>query len=90
MTSNLGENNKKITLADYYNSLPGCIAPKARFIEEVRSRCHVTEQTVRNWVLYGMRPNNDAHLRVLSELTGIKADELFPENRKGAVKAHHG
>lgn len=71
------EKGKKMTLKDYYKSLPSCKSPRKEFISEVSSRCGVSEQTVRNWCIYGMKPQDFKHVKVLSELTGIKEDMLW-------------
>lgn len=66
-----------MTLNGYYKTLPTHTAPKKSFIAEVAQRCGVSEQTVRNWCIYGMKPNNYKHIRILSEITGIKEEDLW-------------
>ena len=63
-------------LADYYRNLPDAVYPKTDFINEVAVRAHVTATTVRNWI-GGMRPQNEKHINILSEITGIPVDKLF-------------
>lgn len=74
------QNSQKLSLKGYYEGLPKPFSPKQNFLEEVQRRCgNVTMTTVRNWVLYGRRPNNPVHKSILSELTGIKEEELWTD-----------
>lgn len=68
---------KKMTLKCYYNQIPMHSAPRKDFIKRVSNKCGVSENTVRNWCIYGMRPKDYAHVRILSEMTGINEDELW-------------
>ena len=36
-----------------------------------------TRTSARNWVIYGMKPNNPSHILILSEITGIPPEELW-------------
>ncbi len=72
-----GLNSRNITLESYYKGLPKATYPKSSFIALVANKCEVTHITVRNWIKYGMRPNNPAHIKILSEITGIPEEELF-------------
>lgn len=77
-TSNtFDEKPQKITLKGYYQLLPVRSAPRYDFITEVARRCKVREQTVRNWILYGMKPQQHIHVEILSELTGINEEDLW-------------
>ena len=67
-TNDLGRKADKITLKGYYKNLPE---------PEVAQRCNVTTATVRNWIMYGFRPENPEYVAVLSEMTGIPADSLW-------------
>lgn len=71
--------SQKLTLEGYYKGLPRRRSPRYDFISEVVKRCNVREQTVRNWILYGIRPQQKQHIEVLSELTGIKAEDLWTD-----------
>ncbi|WP_143089316.1 hypothetical protein [Prevotella sp. KH2C16] len=71
------KNRKKMTLRGYYEGLPDANCPKTDFINEVASRTGVTSTTVRNWIFYGMKPANENHIKVLVDVTGIPADELW-------------
>lgn len=73
------EKSQKMTLKGYYRGLPMRSAPRYDFITEVAKRCNVTEQTVRNWVLYGMKPQQHIHVEVLCELTGISEEDLWKD-----------
>lgn len=73
------ENSQKITLKGYYQRLPLRTAPRYDFIREVAKRCKVREQTVRNWILYGMKPQQHIHVEILSKLTGINEEDLWKD-----------
>lgn len=66
-----------ITLQGYYKNLPEATYPKSNFIRDVAARCGVTDVTVRNWIKYGMKPNNPEHAAILSEMTGIGIENLW-------------
>ena len=71
------EKREKMTLKGYFSALPKRKSPRKEFIEEVVRRCGVSEQTVRNWCIYGMKPLDFHHVKVLSEMTGIMEDDLW-------------
>ncbi len=73
------ENKKKITLRGYYENLPDASCPKTDFINEIASRTGVTSTTVRNWIFYGMKPANEKHIMVLTDITGISKNELWED-----------
>jgi hypothetical protein len=75
----IGEKTPKMTLKGYYASLSKRRSPRYEFISEVVKRCHVSEQTVRNWILYGIKPQQKQHVEVLCELTGIKEEDLWTD-----------
>lgn len=70
---------KKMTLKDYYTSLPNASHPKTDLINEVAMGTGVSAATVRNWFLYGMRPQNRKHIEVLVSKTGISAEDLWED-----------
>ena len=69
----------KITLKDYYSNLPNATHPKTEFINEVIKKTGVSFTAVRNWVVYGMKPNNPEHIAALSEITGISPENLWSD-----------
>lgn len=71
-----------MTLRDYYQGLPARTSPKTRFVEEVMDACGTKEVTVKNWVNGKSLPANPAHRQILSDITGIPEDELFPKLKK--------
>lgn len=79
--STLGNNHEIITLRGYYKGLPNANCPKSDFIRNVAFKCKVTESTVRNWINYGMKPNDPEHISILSEMTGIPRENLFKNDR---------
>lgn len=76
-SNNSLRNGRIMTLKSYYKNLPAPTHPKKEFIRDVATKCGVSEATVRNWVMYGFRPVNEEHIKVLSEATGISADNLW-------------
>ena len=73
------KNKGKITLQGYYEELPEAEYPKKNFINTVVSKTGVSSTTVRNWIFYGMKPANENHIKVLVEVTGIPANELWAD-----------
>lgn len=67
----------KRTLRDFYYTLPNAVHPKTDFINEVAVEAGVSTATVRNWMVYGMRPLNKKHIDILVRKTGIPAEELW-------------
>lgn len=78
-TNTSGEKLRKMTLKDYYDALPSATCPKKEFIREVMRRTGMSDSAVRTWIKYGMRPNNPENVRTLSELTGIREEELWTD-----------
>ena len=72
-----GEKIKKMTLKSYYSALAEQKTPLQTFIATVSERCGVSEQTVRNWCLYGIKPQSYEHVKVLMEMTGLKEKDLW-------------
>ncbi len=78
-TNTLELDPAKLTLADYYQAIPDIrITPRFQFLEKIMEKCEVNESTARNWVAMRSRPQKESHYRILSELTGIPAENLFP------------
>lgn len=71
----------KITLKDYYKSLPKPVtfSEKQKFLERIAQRCDVSDTTVRNWCMYGFKPQKKEHVAILAEETGIPAEDLFED-----------
>lgn len=66
-----------MTLKDYYENLKPLHAPKAEFVREIAQECGVREATVRNWIMYGMKPKEKAHIEIIENKTGIAKDKLW-------------
>ncbi|MBD5223620.1 MAG: hypothetical protein HDS71_06180 [Bacteroidales bacterium] len=73
------EERKKMTLRDYFNSLPDAaqIAPRKNLITRISERCGVPYSTARSWLAYEVKPRNEEHLRVISEETGIAVEDFY-------------
>lgn len=69
----------KLTLKGYYLQIPEASHPKTDFVNEIAMEAGVSVATVRNWVIYGMKPANKKHIEILSRKTGIPADELWED-----------
>ena len=70
---------RKMTLKGYYVHLPDANHPKTDFVNEVAIEAGVSAATVRNWVIYGMRPQNKSHIEILSRKTGIAVEDLWED-----------
>lgn len=70
---------RKLTLKGYYKNLPEPSYPKRDFIREIALKCNVSDATVRNWIIYGFRPDNPEHIKILSEATGIPENQLWSD-----------
>lgn len=68
-----------MTLKDYYSNLPDASHPKTDFVNEVAREAGVSVGTVRNWLIYGMKPQNRKHVDILVRKTGIPVDELWKD-----------
>lgn len=82
MIENHKENQQKVqkmTLKGYYQQLPDANHPKTDFVNEVAMDAGVSAATVRNWVIYGMRPQNKNHVEILSRKTGIPVENLWED-----------
>lgn len=67
-----------MTLPEHYQNLPKPTAPKTELLKAICEQCRVTCQTVQNWVLNGTMPSSKEHCDAIAEITGLKAEELFP------------
>jgi hypothetical protein len=78
-------NLEKLSLKGYYQSLPERIAPKQKMLEEIQEECDrltsvkPTMTTIRNWVLYGLRPQNPMHVQAIVNVTGIAEEDLWQD-----------
>ena len=73
------EKVRKMTLKGYYSQLPDATHPKTDFVNELAIEAGVSAATVRNWVIYGMRPQNKSHVEILSRKTGISVEDLWED-----------
>ena len=77
------DKNPKMTLRDYYRSLPDATtcAPRKELIERLAERCEVPVSTARSWLLYGNQPreNRDFVISVLAEETGIAPEDMWED-----------
>lgn len=78
-TNVLPNEGRRMTLKGYYYSLPESTHPKTEFINKIAQRTGVSFTAARNWVIYGMKPNKPEHVSILSEMTGIPSEELWPK-----------
>ena len=81
----MAENLEKITLKGYYRSLPERIAPKQKLLEDIQDECgrltgvRPTITTVRNWILYGLKPKNVLHVQAIVNVTKIEEADLWQD-----------
>ena len=84
-SKDLCKNPQKTSLKGYYQSLPDRVAPKQQMLEELQRKCGErtgkapTLTTVRNWVLYDIKPQNPVYIEVIVEVTGIKEEDLWED-----------
>lgn len=71
------ENGRIMTLKSYYKNLPEPTHPKKALINSIAVQCGVTLATARNWILYGIRPDNPFHIQTISKITGIPVENLW-------------
>lgn len=79
VTKQNSEKKRKMTLKGYYLSIPDAVHPKTDFVNEIAMEAGVSVATVRNWVIYGMKPQNKSHVEILVRKTGIPAEELWED-----------
>ncbi len=73
------EKLQKLTLKGYYLQIPDSSHPKTDFVNEIAIEAGVSVATVRNWIVYGMRPQNKKHIDILVRKTGIPAENLWED-----------
>lgn len=73
------QERQKMTLKGYYDALPVRECPKTAFVVNMAMKCNVSTNTVRNWIMYNMKPLNPEHCNILSEATGIPVEELWKD-----------
>lgn len=84
-SKDFGRNLEKITLKGYYQNLPKRVSPKQQMLEEIQNECEnlsgdrPTMVTVRNWVLYGLKPKNVKHIDAIVKVTGIAEEDLWED-----------
>lgn len=71
-----------MTLREYYSGLTREVPPKTRLVKEIMRSCSVEMVTVRKWLSGESVPQNPEHVKRISDITGIPAEELF-ERRAG-------
>ena len=80
-SNTLPQTKPKITLQDYYNSLPEAtqIAPRKELILRISKRCNVPFSTARSWLAYKIKPRYEEYIRIISEEKGIAIEDLYAE-----------
>ena len=71
-----------MNLSEYYEALPPRQSPKTEFVKEIVATCNVDLNTAKLWVRGKTTPSNPDHRRLLSKVTGIPEEELFPKLKK--------
>lgn len=78
-------NLENLSLKGYYQSLPERVAPKQQLVEKIQAECKKmtgvcpTTSTVRNWVLYGIKPQKAIFIQAIINVTGIKKENLWKD-----------
>lgn len=65
-------------LKEYYEKLPHSSSPKMEFVRDLTRNLGVTETAVRNWIQGRARPADKEHIKYISKVTQIPAEDLFP------------
>ena len=79
MANSFNEKEQKLSLKGYYDSLPEPVVPKREFILEIMQKCHVGETTAFNWISGRTKASDPKHIAILSEITGIKPENLWQD-----------
>lgn len=79
MAKSFNKKDSKMTLKGYYDALPEPTVPKREFVLEIMQKCHVVETTAFNWISGRTRASDPRHLAVLSQITGIKQEDLWQD-----------
>lgn len=78
-------NLENLSLKGYYLSLPERIAPKQKLLENIQDECEnmtgirPTITSVRNWVLYDIKPKNKVYVEAIVKVTGIREENLWQD-----------
>lgn len=82
-TNALAVKKERVTLKDYFQSLPetSIVAPRRKLLERIAERCNVPMTTARSWFVYGIRPRESREyvLAVLQEETGIAPEDMWED-----------
>ena len=70
------DKKEKITLKGYYDNLD-TKSPRRAFIKKVAEKCGVTEESVKNWIFRGVKPQRYTYVRILENETGLKEEDLW-------------
>lgn len=73
------QKERKMTLKGYYSQLLDASHPKTDFMNEIAIEAGVSVATVRNWGIYGMRPQRRIYAEILSRKTGIPVENLWED-----------
>lgn len=77
-TNTLEVEEKIITLRSYYDSLPHY--ERRSLVHLLCQKLEVSEATAYNWIMGRNKPIKASYFRILSEITGIPAENLFPND----------
>jgi hypothetical protein len=82
-TNTLEDQKGKMTLRDYFLSLPetNIVAPRRKLMESIARQCNVPLTTVRSWFVYGIKPrdNKEQVIEVLAKETGISPEDMWDD-----------
>ena len=79
MANSFNEKEQKLSLKGYYENLPNPVSPRRQLIIDIMQKCNVVESTAFNWVRGKSKPDDPCHIKVLVELTGIAAEDLWED-----------
>ena len=79
MANRINENQLKLSLKGYYDSLPNPVTPKRQLINDIMVNCNVVETTAFNWVRGRSKPDDPKHIEYLVQRTGIAEEDLWKD-----------
>lgn len=75
----LGNTESKMTLKDYFDSIPEASAPRQDFLKKMMEKTGCPYSTVRSWFVYGIKPREERIIGILQEETGIAPEEMWQD-----------
>lgn len=78
-SNTFGGTESKMTLKDYFDSIPESSSPRNEFIKKMMDKTGCPYSTVRSWFVYGIKPRDERVLEILQEETGIAPEDMWED-----------